>query len=62
MYIYMVKHTKPLNYVGHGIYNEAVFEHGIYIDPVKADREVERLQKEEGIEAYVERKWIDNEM
>ena len=58
MYIYIVKHDEDLNYIGHGLYNTATYEHGIYMNPVEAEQKVKQLSKEEGIEAYIDRRWI----
>ncbi len=58
MYIYIVKHTELLNYIGHSLYNEAVYEHGSYFTKAQADQEVKRLHDEEDIEAWIDRKWV----
>ena len=57
MYIYIVKSTELLNYIGHGLYNEAEYEHGIYPTHEQAKRRVKDLQ-DEGIEAEIESRWI----
>ena len=58
MYIYVVKHTELLNYIGHGLYNEAEYEHGMYMTNIQASQEVKRLHDEEGIDAYIDREWV----
>ena len=60
MYIYVVKSTELLNYIGHGLYNEAEYEHGIYPTNEQAEQRVKEL-KDEGIEARIESRWIGNE-
>lgn len=57
MYIYIVKSTELLNYIGHGLYNEAEYEHGIYTTNEQAEQRVKELQNE-GIEAWIESRWI----
>ena len=57
MYIYIVKSTELLNYIGHGLYNEAEYEHGIYPTHGQAEQRVKELQNE-GIEAEIESRWI----
>ena len=57
MYIYIVKSTELLNYIGHGLYNEAEYEHGIYPTHEQAEQRVKELQNE-GIEAEIESRWI----
>ena len=57
MYIYIVKSTELLNYIGHGLYNEAEHEHGIYPTNEQAEQRVKEL-KDEGIEARIESRWI----
>jgi hypothetical protein len=58
MYIYIVKSTELLNYIGHGLYNEAEYEHGIYPTNEQAEQRVKEL-KDEGIEARIESRWIE---
>lgn len=58
MYIYIVKSTELLNYIGHGLYNEAEHEHGIYPTNERAKQRVKELQNE-GIEARIESRWIE---
>ena len=58
MYIYIVKHTELLNYIGHGLYNEAEYNHGSYLTKEQADQEVKRLHDEENIDAWIDRKWV----
>lgn len=58
MYIYIVKSTKLLNYIGHGLYNEAEYTHGIYTSNEQAKQRVKELQKEE-IDARIESRWIE---
>lgn len=60
MYIYIVKSTELLNYIGHGLYNEAEYEHGMYTTHEQAKQRVKELQ-DEGIEARIESRWIENE-
>lgn len=60
MYIYIVKSTETLDYIGHGLYNEAEYEHGIYLTNEQAKQRVKEL-KDEGIEARIESRWIGNE-
>lgn len=57
MYIYIVKSTERLNCVGHGLYNEAEYKHGIYTTNEQAKQQVKELQ-DKGINARIERKWI----
>lgn len=57
MYIYIVKSTERLNYIGHGLYNEAEYEHGIYPTNEQAKQRVKELQ-DEGIDARIESRWI----
>lgn len=57
MYIYIVKSTELLNYIGHGLYNEAEHEHGIYPTNEQAKQRVKELQ-DEGIDARIESRWI----
>ena len=58
MYIYIVKSTKLLNYIGHGLYNEAEYTHGIYTSNEQAKQRVKELQNEE-IDARIESRWIE---
>ena len=58
MYIYIVKHDEPLNYIGHGLYNEATYEHGAYLTQEQANHEVKQLHDTQGINAYVDRIWV----
>jgi len=58
MYIYIVKSTETLNYIGHGLYNEAEYEHGIYLTQYEAQARVKQLLEEDGIEAEIESRWI----
>ena len=58
MYIYIVKSTETLNYIGHGLYNEAEYEHGIYPTHEQAEQRVKELYDEDGIEAEIESRWI----
>ena len=58
MYIYIVKSTKLLNYIGHGLYNEAEYTHGIYTSNEQAKQRVKELQEEE-IDARIESRWIE---
>lgn len=58
MYIYIVKSTELLNYIGHGLYNEAVHEHGIYPTHKQAEDKVAELYETDGIEAEIESRWI----
>ena len=57
MYVYIVKSTELLNYIGHGLYNEAEYEHGIYITNEQAKQRVKELQNE-GLNAWVEKKEV----
>ena len=57
MYIYIVKSTELLNYIGHGLYNEAEYEHGIYTTNEQAKQRVKELQ-DEGLDAWVEKKEV----
>ena len=57
MYVYIVKSTELLNYIGHGLYNEAEYEHGIYTTNEQAKQRVKELQ-DEGLEAWVEKKEV----
>ena len=57
MYIYIVKSTELLNYIGHGLYNEAEYEHGIYTTNEQAKQRVKELQ-DEGLDAGVEKKEV----
>ena len=57
MYVYIVKSTELLNYIGHGLYNEAEYEHGIYTTNEQAKQRVKELQ-DEGLDAWVERKEV----
>ena len=58
MYIYIVKSTELLNYIGHGLYNEAEYEHGIYSTHEQAQKRVKELHDKDGIEAKIESRWI----
>ena len=58
MYIYVVKHNELLNYIGHGLYNEATYEHGSYLTQEQANQEVKQLHDTQDIDAYVDRKWV----
>jgi len=58
MYIHIVKSTELLNYIGHGLYNEAEYEHGIYFTHYEAEQRVKELKENEGIEAEIESRWI----
>ena len=60
MYIYIVKSTELLNYIGHGLYNEAEYEHGIYTTNEQAKQRIKELQ-DKGIEARIESRWVGNE-
>ena len=57
MYVYIVKSTELLNYIGHGLYNEAEYEHGIYTTNEQAKQRVKELQ-DEGLDAWVEKKEV----
>ena len=57
MYVYIVKSTELLNYIGHGLYNEAEYEHGIYTTNEQAKQRVKELQGE-GLDAWVEKKEV----
>ena len=59
MYIYIVKSTELLDYIGHGLYNEAEYEHGIYPTHEQARQKVKELHDEDGIEAEIESRWIE---
>lgn len=59
MYIYIVKSTELLNYIGHGLYNEAEHEHGVYSTNEQAKKRVKELHDEDGIEARIESRWIE---
>ena len=59
MYIYIVKSTELLNYIGHGLYNEAEHEHGIYLTHKQAEDKVTELYETDGIEAEIESRWIE---
>ena len=58
MNIYIVKSTELLNYIGHGLYNEAEYEHGIYLTHEQAEEKVKELHDEDGIEARIESRWV----
>ena len=57
MYVYIVKSTELLNYIGHGLYNEAEYEHGIYTTNEQAKQRVKERQGE-GLDAWVEKKEV----
>ena len=59
MYIFIVKSTETLNYIGHGLYNEAEYEHGIYLTQHEAKARVKQLLEEDGIEAEIESRWVE---
>lgn len=59
MNIYIVKSTELLDYIGHGLYNEAEYIHGIYSTREGAEQKLKELHDEDGIEARIESWWME---